>query len=144
MSIINDALKKVETAKPASRNKPQRWFVFSGTTVACLLVIIVAMNFFKSPAERTPVASVSIQKAAPAIETPYTVFDLRKIDIEIARRSSDFHLSGILYDQQKPMAIINQRIVGEGALVNGAELLEIQPNHVRLSLKGKEFTLKIK
>jgi hypothetical protein len=42
------------------------------------------------------------------------------------------------------MAIINNRIVEEGALINGAQLLEIQPNYVRLSLKGEELQLKIK
>jgi len=57
---------------------------------------------------------------------------------------SDFRLSGILYDKQKPLAIINERIVGKGALIKGAKLLEIQPNYVRFSLKGKEFKLKIK
>jgi hypothetical protein len=80
----------------------------------------------------------------PETETSKGVFNLRGIDIESPLKVSAFRLSGILYDNQKPMAIINNRIVEEGSLINGARLLEIQPNYVRLSLKGEELQLKIK
>jgi len=59
-------------------------------------------------------------------------------------RASDFHLSGILYDKKEYLAIINKRVLGEGALISGARVLEIQPDRVRFSRNGKEFTLKVK
>jgi hypothetical protein len=103
------------------------------------LGLFLVINSFKESGEY-----VSLQEMMPETKASKSIFDLRGIDIENPLKVSDFRLSGILYDNQKPMAIINNRIVEEGALINGAQLLEIQPNYVRLSLKGEELQLKIK
>ncbi|MBL7084754.1 MAG: hypothetical protein ISS43_01415 [Candidatus Omnitrophica bacterium] len=151
MSIINDALKKAEKEKQASQNKlgqfmnkvdgmklqkvaSKRWLVWAGLGIICLLGVILANNSFKGP----------VQPGVVQKEASSRAFGMRKIDIELPRRASDLNLSGILYDQEKPMAIINKRVVAKGAFVSGAEILEIQPNYIRVSFKGKELTLKVK
>jgi len=158
MSIINDALKKAEKNKQSSQNKPaqllckldgvrtdtkrfvlKRWLIFAGAGVVCLLGVLLAINSFKSPADSPPVL-----ETAAKIEASQHLFPPKETNAAAPLNLSGFRLSGILYDKQKPLAIINERIVGKGALIKGAKLLEIQPNHVRLSLKGKEFKLKIK
>ena len=72
------------------------------------------------------------------------VFGLREIDFELPRKAPSFNLSGIVYDQDRPLAIINNRVVEQGALISGAELMEIQPNYVKLLHQEKEITLKVK
>lgn len=144
MSIINDALKKankigINIKTDTKRFSTKKWLIWTGAGIVCLLGLFLVINSFKESGKY-----VSLQEMMPETKASKGVFDLRGIDIESPLRVSDFRLSGILYDSQKPMAIINNRIVEEGALINGARLLEIQPNYVRLSLKGEELQLKIK
>ncbi len=141
MSIINDALKKIEkhTRLPQNNSHQKRWLFWMGAGTVCLLGVILAINVFKGSTR-----SVSVQETISETDVPQSAFQMRKIGLAAPLRTSNFHLSGILYDSQRPLAIINERIVGEGALINGAQLLEIQSNYVKLSLKGKEFKLKIK
>lgn len=144
MSIINDALKKanktgINIKTDTERTSTKKWLIWTGAGIVCLLGLFLVINSFKESGEY-----VSLQEMMPETKASKSVFNLRGIDIESPLKVSDFRLSGILYDNQKPMAIINNRIVEEGALINGAQLLEIQPNYVRLSLKGEELQLKIK
>lgn len=141
MSIINDALKKAEKTSQLSRNNSpkKRWLFWAAAGVVCLSVVFLATGVFKGPAD-----SVSVEETIAKPELPSSAFKMREIDLKFPLKSTDFKLSGILYDEQKPMAIINNRVVEEGALINGAQLLEIQPNFVRLSRRGKKFTLIIK
>ena len=144
MSIINDALKKankigINIKTDTERVSTKKWLIWTGAGIVCLLGLFLVINSFEESGEY-----VSLQEMMPETETSKGVFNLRGIDIESPLKVSDFRLSGILYDNQKPMAIINNHIVEEGALVNGAQLLEIHPNYVRLSLKGEELQLKIK
>ena len=142
MSIINDALKKAaEKNNLLSRNGShrKRWLFWAGTGAVLLLAVFAAANVFKGPAN-----SVSIQEIASGTDVSQGAFQFRAIDMEMPLKFTDFRLSGILYDPKKPLAIINRHIVGEGALINGAYILEIQPDFVRFSRRDKEFTLKVK
>ncbi len=144
MSIINDALKKankigINIKTDTERCSTKKWLIWTGAGIVCLLGLFLVINSLKESGEY-----VSLQEMMPETKASKSVFDLRGIDIENPLKVSDFRLSGILYDNQKPMAIINNRIVEEGTLINGAQLLEIQPDYVRLSLKGEELQLKIK
>lgn len=161
MSIINEALKKVEKDKHISHNRPanilrkvdqvkteikrfvlKKWLIWLGTGVICISGILLILNSLKRP--------VSSVIPAPSKETEITPAAIQNIQLfkkkaeRIPTRISDFHLSGILYDSQHSLAIINNRIMAEGTSLYGAKLLKIQPDYVLLSLKGKEFRLKIK
>ena len=73
------------------------------------------------------------------------IFPLRKIETRLSRPDDDFQLSGIVFDSQSAMAIVNNRIMRIGTQVNGATLLEIDPHSVRLASEdGDEFTLYLK
>jgi hypothetical protein len=54
-------------------------------------------------------------------------------------------LSGILWQDHpsERRAVINGNFVGEGAMVEGAKVLEIHPTHVRLSYNGRPFEISI-
>jgi len=48
-------------------------------------------------------------------------------------------VSGIMFDEEKPLAVINGQISWPGELVEGASVLEIDDSFVRFEYKGKVF-----
>ncbi len=52
-------------------------------------------------------------------------------------------LSSILYSTQRKHAIINNKLVKKGDIINGARLVRLRPDSVRLNLKGKSIDLKL-
>jgi len=158
MSIINEALKRAQKEKhPSSVNSRQilskfaelktdakrsilrKWAIWTSTGAVCLLGAVLATNSLKGPAK-----SPAIEKTMLEVKTKGSIFSPKKRNKQLFEVNAPFHLSGILYDEEKPLAIINGYVVGENAFVNGAKLLDIQPQQVRLSFKEEELTLRIK
>jgi len=150
MSIINDALKKAEENKQFSqpktieilkvgkglyRDKKIHRRLIGALAVFCLLSII-AVNFLLSA------PSTSSKKYSLGL--PQRILQMRKIDIEPNTQTGNFQLSGILFEKENPLAIINKQIVAVGALINGARILEISPTYVKLSYRDNELMLKIR
>lgn len=65
------------------------------------------------------------------------------IDTEPVRSESRWILSGILYNENNPSAVINKKIVRNGDSINGATVLEIDKNIVKLEKDGLEFRLTV-
>lgn len=53
-------------------------------------------------------------------------------------------VNGIIWDDNEPYAIIDDKIVKKGDTITGALVFEIQKNEVILKIKDKMFVLKIK
>ena len=53
-------------------------------------------------------------------------------------------LNGIVYDEQKPYAVINNKILKEGENIAGATVIKISPEEVQLILKDKKIELRPK
>ena len=58
--------------------------------------------------------------------------------------SPEYKLNGIIYTVPKPSAIMNGAIVHVGDKLNGATVVSIRPNEVRLQIKGKLTTFALK
>jgi hypothetical protein len=56
---------------------------------------------------------------------------------------SDLYLEGIIWDDVKPMAIINGEVVAPGDKVSGVTVVEIKKDMVILNYQDKEFELKM-
>lgn len=52
-------------------------------------------------------------------------------------------LTGIIYDKELPVAVINDVIVHEGDTIEGAVVKEIESNSVVLEKEGKLYTLEL-
>lgn len=52
-------------------------------------------------------------------------------------------LSGIVYSDVNPLAIINSRTVGRGDSIDGAKVIRIGRKEVLMDLHGSRFTLKV-
>lgn len=53
-------------------------------------------------------------------------------------------LDGIIWSPKKPLALINGKLVGVGAMINGSEVVEIGRENVRISTNGQSFLLERK
>lgn len=51
-------------------------------------------------------------------------------------------LSGIFYDEKRPLAIINEQVVAEGDMLGDKRIIKISQNEVILRDKEKEYRLK--
>ena len=54
---------------------------------------------------------------------------------------ADYHLGSTLIAGDRRVAVINGRIVGPGETVDGAEVIAVERNRVRLRRDGEEFTI---
>ena len=55
-------------------------------------------------------------------------------------KPADFRVSGVMFDRQEPMAIINDVLVKEGEDIGGAKVLKIFDSKVEFSYRGKTFS----
>jgi len=94
------------------------------------------------------------EKQVVKIETnkdPFQKPITKKYDVEKVQVSSilipevpvapDFKVSGIIYDKNRPMAIIDDEIKSEKEIKSGYTIEKILPDRVILSYKDKQFTL---
>lgn len=58
-------------------------------------------------------------------------------------RSEGLNLTGVIYDGESPVAVINDVIVHEGDEIEGVKVIKIEQNSVVLEKDGKPFTLEL-
>ncbi|MBN2097764.1 MAG: hypothetical protein JW714_04720 [Candidatus Omnitrophica bacterium] len=155
MSIINQALKKAEQEKQTRAHAQNRTtFQKSSAQISLLIICLLAVflasrslhNFSNALSldQRSSASEITQQPQAFPQETAASSRAMRRIEIEQPAGSAILSLSGIIYDQDKPLALINQQVVNTGSLISGARVMEIQPDSVRLSFQGEQFTLQLK
>jgi len=86
------------------------------------------------PAERAPSAMSRPAKPPRAVEVPQAA----RVD---APAPADINVSGIAWQDERTLrrAVVNGVLVGEGAQVAGAKVVEIRENRVRFSRAGQSF-----
>jgi general secretion pathway protein B len=87
-------------------------------------------------ARPAPAATQSKAPLAPPKEEPLT-------PVSNVAATSGITISGIAYQDDRSMrrAVINGALVGEGAEVAGAKVVEIRENRVRFSRAGENFEI---
>lgn len=167
MSIVNEALKKAQDQKanlankdldkdaiepkPISeietrpkitptRAKEAKKFIFF-TIIAIIGGIIFLKNSSYLLHKKIPLNS---NISTPSQEIPNSV------PIVSAPKSSEgsflptFTLNGIVYDEVRPYAIVNNKVLLKGDLIEGAKLVEINRDSVKLIFNDKEIELTAK
>ena len=93
---------------------------YSSILTALLVLMFSSMVFAANDPMRPPMKSTSAKQAAPG-----------------------WVLNSVLISQDRLIAVINQRPVYEGGNINGAKVLKIYPDRVRLSTADKTFYIKL-
>ncbi len=63
--------------------------------------------------------------------------------VDMSARDTSFRVTAIFISEKRRVAVVNGRHVSEGDRVDGATVVEILANSLRLNLRGKEFTTRL-
>lgn len=133
------------------------------TAVLGLVMIFAWMNTFKflakksAPKAASPVSSVVSAANTNTLASPNKALVQNDDNMEWGRDpfsgrvysfsteiGADLNLTGIIFDDKNPQALINDKIAGVGAIVSGWRILEIKPSKVILSDGTNKIELKLK
>lgn len=172
MSIIHDALKKATEdahdnarqgeaapaqaglmqeeapAKKMNNQRPQKTTLPVKLIWGLLITIgIILLNNYFLQASRSKSAQSHDDKFAAPIEMP----SIKKAPITAEvqpilgnNKPDELLLTGIVYEDAEPMAVINNSIYTEGEFVNGAKIVKISEEKVVLRKGIEEIELKVK
>lgn len=164
MSIITEALKKAQkgqnpqaignnkvnkqpvfgpraeykkTEKKNFRGKKNN-FLIGGVVFAALLIVSLALIFgyMQNMQAMFLKQSSSVVGEQKAGALPVNSQPIKPQDDKLP-----FKLSGIVQDENKPLAVINDIIVAAGETINDATVVNINDDSVGLKYKGKKITL---
>ncbi len=63
--------------------------------------------------------------------------------VVVSARDTSFRVTAIFISEKRRVAVVNGQQVSEGDRVDGAAVVEILANSIRLNLRGKEFTTRL-
>jgi general secretion pathway protein B len=91
-----------------------------------------------TPEQHLPTPSAPAKIAAPAPKQPVT-------PLPAVPPPADLKVTGIAWMEERGVrrAVVNGALVGEGAIVAGAKVLEIRPDQIRFSRDGSSFAISI-
>lgn len=151
MSIIYEALKKTDAQnQKLPEQKPAKKYL---TFVMVILGIAGAVGivryldnyaFIKSnkPAAKHLVAEAQPSSMALAPEIAANKLPAAKITETKSAFPDNLVLTGILVSEDGNLALIDDRILKVGDTIDGAAILNIQPDRVELSYQNQKITLK--
>lgn len=155
MSIINEALKKTEESiqrnslkettgpdkKP--RFKPYLFYILIfvvGLFLSSLIFTIINRKIQSPHMPEPPKAAPTLGKESQAGQTLPTVTPT-PLPKEQDKPEKDFILNGIFFSDNDGYALVNNQIIRENDLVDGAKVEKITVNTVELNNEGEIITL---
>ena len=84
-------------------------------------------------------------------EEPKKISEVTKAQQQLKTRAvkgdsfpyEDYNLSAVIYDPQKPVAIINNSILYKGDYIKGAKIISIKPGQVILQKNKQNYTINV-
>ena len=157
MSIINEALKKTEQSiqrnsnpnniplKKESKLKPILLYIIillAGLFLGNLLLNLLHAVIKPTLPPIKPISLSTLQPSAtpPAAPTPTTLPATEEVKTQTIPKQT-FVLNGIFYSDNDGYALVNNQIVRENDLVDGAKIIKITTNSVELDQEGNITTL---
>ncbi len=162
MSIVNDALKKIE-AKQGSihpkeivfdnkqkekketygpepvikkQNKASYWLM---AVIGGFFLLVVSIASSRVGSDRAPLRSGDIAKKNTARDPAIKLSAL----FEPRQQNAEFELTGIMYSEYEPAAIINNRVVKIGDVIGEATVESIEESLVKLSRQDEVIILQV-
>ena len=148
MSIIYDALKKLEKKRPPSDQlqdgqpdvaaKARKLRPIIIAVAAVLIVTAVAFLSIKGLNGKKGIFSKN-KKTLPHKQVPLEVSEAQKGQLS----GKKFVLSGIIYSREKSLAIINEKTLAIGETIEGATVSNITEKVVTITFDGEKASLTI-
>lgn len=158
MSIVNDALKKAnkdfefrDQDSPASikvvasPSSDKKWIMIIAASLVIIASIFGSFILYKNISGFNP-GYVSNESAKPVSAIQSALNNMEQKNMTRAMRSQDVaKLNGIVYGDKGRWAIVNNRIVKEGDMLLGGEIVAITKDLVKIEKSdGSEITLSLK
>jgi len=80
---------------------------------------------------------------AQPVRDPFAELDYRDVFSSSALDFSELSLSGIIWEEEAPLALINNQILGIGEMISGFKIDEISKNEVILIKGTEKFMLRL-
>jgi type II secretory pathway component PulC len=163
MSIIYNALKKIQKSNPQNLPGDSKKNLKSHRLAYVISILMILAGFYiaklvfdnftrKIEAKQTRIvkpadsqsASVSVE-SKPAVEervASVSEGSVTRPAISEKRSLPSLTLNGILFDEEQPCALINNRIAKEGDDIGGAKVIRILSDEVVLEFEGKTIRLR--
>lgn len=160
MSIVQDALKKAQgdyvekkmpplevfhrIKKPKSMRLPTLVSILAALTL--IYGLMLSMQYFRAPrnVEVVSVEQKNISARIPAAKPDNPIVEPKlAVPEHVTLPKPDFVLSGIMYLQNKPQAIINGYMLEEGDELNGATVMAIEKDCVLLDIENKNVRIEL-
>lgn len=96
--------------------------------------------------EKTVEQFIDVEEKGKAAwgKDPFRAKKVRKArSVRVRRNEPEWFLSGILYNSNQPLAVINKRTVKAGDIVDHARVIQIDRKKVLLEYKGSRFELTV-
>lgn len=153
MSTILKALKKAEDGRaketlpgkitaeetPEAPGRPRAALrILAAVLLPVLVAAAVVMNYRPLAALLRPRAAASV----PAKPSPATVMTPAPT-AGVAEGGPPLRLSGIIWDKENPIAIVNGKSLSPGEELSGARVMKITLESVTFRRGGKEFTVTV-
>lgn len=147
-----------EFRKPRMRKRTEVWVVAS-----ILFLAIPVLYFLNRSSTKAPLSiTSSIEPPAPLKETPekasYVLHPVKEENtvpsppaplpqppaITLAEVNKSIDLNGIMYTPEKPLAVINGYIWGEGDYIGEFRVSEIKEDFVKVTVDEQGFVIRLK
>ena len=168
MSIIFDALKKVEKSQSDGSSAPPPGNGKSSLLKVVVLAVVVFIGIFAgkmlfnalapqirsmmSSAKGAPADKKVVSAGKMSAKTTTSVNPLQNMlgksskpaaSKQVARKpSSAYELSGVFASGDQVFALVNNEVVREGDTIQDAQVIKISIDEVKLRLKDKTITLR--
>lgn len=148
MSIVLEALEKAqkegkrpiptyiapvvkEDLKPLHRPRyRQKIFVFSSILVIAVVNFII-LGWWLNRDNSTISVNIPIVSRVPIIKNIPT------------KKTSPFSVTGVVWDEKEPVAIVNGKFLKKGDGILGAKIIDIKLHEVRFLRRDKEFAISV-
>ncbi|MBI4708155.1 MAG: hypothetical protein HY761_09590 [Candidatus Omnitrophica bacterium] len=150
MSIINEALKKIEPEgkiETISHSKKRKgWTVFIFLSLILILTSFTLLEISISTGKTKFLTGFTLLKKQPSLlpeKDKSLSLPSPSLNSSEDRLPPSLILKGIAHFGEENWAIIDDQIVRQGQFIKGAKVEEIFSDHVELTFEGKIFTLQI-
>jgi hypothetical protein len=128
-AIVYGAYNFRTAPKPAAVDQAGSITVEAGATVQAAVPALPDLTDLKArPWGRDPFGSKKVYTVAPKIGGPAPV-------------RLSWTLTGVVYNERHPLAVISGMTVGVGDMVNQARVIQIEKNKVTLEYNGSRFDI---
>ncbi|MBI4335335.1 MAG: general secretion pathway protein GspB [Candidatus Omnitrophica bacterium] len=151
MSIINEALNKAQNevrnpaTGPVAPRPPAARPVNSAPQPSRgkkRKLLFLALSLFPLALAGFLIRQGVVSKITPISAAGGTMSGGNDTSGGVLPSSPKLRLNGIVYDSQRPYAIVNNKVLSKGDMIEGACLVEINPESVKFKFEDREIELR--